>query len=121
MQQNFNNSPPIIPNELEISSLTIGATDQIPLAIAFQETIHVMMSGDNQKKYEKKNDRLIFFLIIFFVSWKSQIIGQMLISFPSSILNLLMDSSRAANTLEFRLKNVDNIENIVAKPSLITQ
>jgi hypothetical protein len=66
MQQNFNNSPPIIPNELEISSLTIGATDQIPLAIAFQETIHVMMSGDNQKKYEKKNNRLIFFFIFFF-------------------------------------------------------
>jgi hypothetical protein len=33
-----------------ISPLTIGASDQIPIAIAFQETIHVMMSGDDQSK-----------------------------------------------------------------------
>lgn len=45
----------------------------------------------------------------------------MLISFPSSILNLLMDTSRVTNPLEFRLKNFDNIQNIMAKPSLITQ
>jgi len=45
----------------------------------------------------------------------------MLISFPSSILNLLADSSYSANALEFRLKNLDNIENIVIKPSLIIQ
>jgi hypothetical protein len=45
----------------------------------------------------------------------------MLISFPSSILNLLTDTSRAINPLEFRLKHFENIENITAKPSLITQ
>jgi hypothetical protein len=48
----FNNSPSIS-NEMGTSPLTIGAMEQIPLAIAFQETIHVMMSGDNQEKYEK--------------------------------------------------------------------
>ena len=32
------------------SPLTIGASDQIPIAVAFQETIHVMMSGDDQTK-----------------------------------------------------------------------
>ncbi len=31
-----------------MSPLTIGATDQIPIAVAFQETIHVMMSGDDK-------------------------------------------------------------------------
>ncbi len=117
MHQNFNNSP-ISSNELGISPLTIGATDQIPLAIAFEETIHVIMSGDNQEKYEKKNN---YFISFFFLSWKSRIVGQMLISFRSSMLNLLMDSSRTGNTLEFRLKNFDNIENIIAKPSLIIQ
>ncbi len=30
--------------------------DQIPLAIAFQETIHVNLPGDNQEKYGKKNE-----------------------------------------------------------------
>jgi hypothetical protein len=33
-----------------MSPLTIGASDQIPIAVAFQETIHVMMSGDDQTK-----------------------------------------------------------------------
>jgi hypothetical protein len=47
----FNNSPNIS-NEMGISPLTIGAMEQIPLAIAFQETIDVMMSGDNKEKYE---------------------------------------------------------------------
>jgi hypothetical protein len=62
MHQNFSNSP-ISSNELGISPLTIGATDQIPLAIAFQETIHVIMSGDNQEKYEKKNNYFIYFFL----------------------------------------------------------
>ena len=33
-----------------MSPITIGATDQIPIAVAFQETIHVMMSSDDQTK-----------------------------------------------------------------------
>ena len=70
---------------------------------------------------KRKKNNYFSFTFFFFFSWKSRIVGQMLISFPSSMLNILMDSSRAANTLEFRLKNVDNIENIIAKPSLITQ
>jgi hypothetical protein len=36
--------------EQRSSPLTIGATDQIPIAVAFQETIHVMMSGDDHNK-----------------------------------------------------------------------
>lgn len=32
------------------SPLTIGTTDQIPIAVAFQETIHVMMAGDDPAK-----------------------------------------------------------------------
>jgi len=49
MNQNFNNSP-IIANEIETPPLTIGANEQIPLAIAFQETIHVKISGENRDK-----------------------------------------------------------------------
>ncbi len=49
MSQSFRNSP-ITSNEQGISPLTIGATDQIPLAIAFQETIHAMLSGNNKEK-----------------------------------------------------------------------
>ena len=46
---NFRNSP-LVSHEQGMSPLTVGATDQIPLAIAFQETIHVMMSGNNREK-----------------------------------------------------------------------
>jgi hypothetical protein len=60
----------------------------------------------------------MFHLIL---SWKTRIIGEMLISFPASLLNLLIDPSRSSYALEFRLKNLDNIENITTKPSLIIQ
>lgn len=33
-----------------MSPLTIGATDQLPIAVAFQETIHVMMSSEDQTR-----------------------------------------------------------------------
>ncbi|CAF0759132.1 unnamed protein product [Adineta steineri] len=99
---NFRNSP-ITSNEQGMSPITIGATDQIPLAIAFQETINVMMCGNNRE------------------NWKSLIVGEMLISFPSSMLNLSIDSSRFTNALEFKLKNLEKIENIIIKSSSITQ
>ncbi|CAF0827499.1 unnamed protein product [Rotaria sp. Silwood1] len=85
-----------------ISPLTIGASDQIPIAVAFQETIHVMMSGDDQTK------------------WKIRILGDMLVSFPAAILNLLVNPSPILNTLEFRLQNLNKVENIIANPQLIT-
>ena len=45
----------------------------------------------------------------------------MLIAFPSLMLNVFQDSARANNTLEFRVKNLDNITNIIPKPSLLLQ
>lgn len=49
MHANFRNSP-ATPFEMPISPVTVGALDQIPLAIAFQEKIHVNMSGDDLEK-----------------------------------------------------------------------
>ena len=46
---NFRNSP-VTPFEMAISPMTVGASDQIPLAIAFQEKIHVNMSGEDPEK-----------------------------------------------------------------------
>lgn len=45
----------------------------------------------------------------------------MLIAFPSLMLNVLMDSGRTNNPLEFRVKNLDNIINLIPKPSLLIQ
>ncbi|UJR10471.1 hypothetical protein I4U23_014675 [Adineta vaga] len=86
-----------------MSPITIGATDQIPIAVAFQETIHVMMSGDDQTK------------------WKIRILGDMLISFPAAILNILVEQSPHLNTLEFRLQNLSKVENVIANPQLVSQ
>ncbi|CAF1572901.1 unnamed protein product, partial [Adineta ricciae] len=86
-----------------MSPITIGATDQIPIAVAFQETIHVMMSSDDQTK------------------WKIRILGDMLVSFPAAILNLLVDQSPHLNTLEFRLQNLNKVENVIANPQLVSQ
>ncbi|CAF2529025.1 unnamed protein product [Rotaria sp. Silwood2] len=102
INQNLRNTP-IASHEQTMSPLTLDTMDQIPLAIAFQEIIHVMISGNNQ------------------ANWKSQIVGEMLISFPASILNLLIDPSHISNRLQFQLKNLHHIKNIIAKPSLITQ
>ena len=64
MQQNFNNSPTNF-HEFGASPLTIDANDQIPLAIALQETIHVMISGDNKEKYEKNKKKKNYFNYFF--------------------------------------------------------
>ncbi|CAF2779910.1 unnamed protein product [Rotaria sp. Silwood2] len=99
--QSFSNSL-MTSIDQRISPLTIGASDQIPIAVAFQETIHVMMSGDDQTK------------------WKIRILGDMLVSFPAAILNLLVNPTPILNTLEFRLQNLNKVENIIANPQLIT-
>ncbi|CAM4756578.1 unnamed protein product [Rotaria magnacalcarata] len=99
--QSFSNSL-MTSLDQRMSPLTIGASDQIPIAVAFQETIHVMMSGDDQTK------------------WKVRILGDMLVSFPAAILNLLVNPSPILNILEFRLQNLNKVENIIANPQLIT-
>lgn len=62
-----------------------------------------------------------FILEIFRSSWKSRIVGEMLISFPASMLTLLNDPVRFSNTLQFQLKNLDNIDKITAKSPPITE
>ncbi|CAF3385996.1 unnamed protein product [Rotaria socialis] len=98
--QSFSNSL-MTSLDQRMSPLTIGVSDQIPIAVAFQETIHVMMSGDDQTK------------------WKIRILGDMLVSFPAAILNLLVNPSPILNILEFRLQNLNKVENIIANPQLI--
>ena len=63
---------------------------------------------------------LIYFEDLRF-SWKSRIVGEMLISFPASILTLLNDPVRFSNTLQFQLKNLDNVDKINVKSPPITK
>ncbi|CAF0781256.1 unnamed protein product [Didymodactylos carnosus] len=85
-----------------ISPLTIGSTDNIPIAIAYQETVHVVMNGDDQTK------------------WKIRILGDMLVSFPAAILHLLATPSPHLSQLEFCLKNLTKVDNIIANPQLVS-
>lgn len=66
-------------------------------------------------KFEEKQN--LFFLL----RWKVRILGDMLISFPAAILSLLIDPSPHLNPLEFRLQNLNRVENVIANPQLITQ
>lgn len=64
----------------------------------------------------------IFLHELFFCDrWKVRILGDMLISFPAAILNILMDPSPHLNTLEFRLQNLHKVENVIANPQLVAQ
>jgi hypothetical protein len=54
-------------------------------------------------------------------SWTSDIRGEMLISFPASMLNLLADMSRTIERLEFRLNDCDGIEHITMNTGVLTR
>ncbi|CAF1533867.1 unnamed protein product, partial [Didymodactylos carnosus] len=84
------------------SPLTIGSTDNIPIAMAYQEMIHAMMNGEDETK------------------WKIRIQGDMLVSFPAAILHLLSAPVSQLSPLEFRLRNLDKVENIIANPQLVS-
>ncbi|CAF3423180.1 unnamed protein product [Rotaria socialis] len=101
-QTNLRNSP-LTSNEQRTSPLQEDNLDQIPLAIAFQEVFHAMMSGNNQE------------------NWKKRIVGELLISFPASMLNIFVNPSQSSNSLQFRLKNSEHVENITTNSSLIIQ
>ena len=70
----------------------------------------------------KTNDRSQLNFVLSFSSsrWKIRILGDMLVSFPAAILNLLVDPSPHLNALEFRLKNLARVENVIANPQLVT-
>lgn len=50
-----------------------------------------------------------------------RILGDMLISFPAAILNVLLDPSPHLHPLEFRLQHLNKVENVIANPQLVTQ
>ncbi|CAM4740239.1 unnamed protein product [Rotaria magnacalcarata] len=102
IQTSLRNSP-LTSNEQRTSPLQMDNLDQTPLAIAFQEVFHAMMSGNDQE------------------NWKKRIVGELLISFPASMLNLFANPSHSPNSLQFRLKNSEHVENITTNSSLIIQ
>ncbi|XP_038121639.1 uncharacterized protein LOC6041930 isoform X4 [Culex quinquefasciatus] len=83
------------------SPLTIGMSDTIPLAVAFHEIIHAYFRGSDETRCQVKMS------------------GDMMLSFPAGIVNVLANNPNPAK-LGFRIKNLQNLENVLPNKQLIT-
>ncbi|XP_055634520.1 F-BAR domain only protein 2 isoform X7 [Toxorhynchites rutilus septentrionalis] len=83
------------------SPLTIGMSDTVPLAVAFHEIIHAYFRGSDETRCQVKMS------------------GDMMLSFPAGIVNVLANNPNPAK-LAFRLKNLQNLENLLPNKQLIT-
>ncbi|XP_035897276.1 F-BAR domain only protein 2 isoform X1 [Anopheles stephensi] len=83
------------------SPLTIGMSDTIPLAVAFHEIIHAYFKGADESRCQVKMS------------------GDMMISFPAGIVNVLTNNPNPAK-LGFRIKNLQHLENVLPNKQLIT-
>ncbi|XP_020811495.1 F-BAR domain only protein 2 isoform X3 [Drosophila serrata] len=82
------------------SPLTIGISDTIPLAVAFHEIIHAYFRGSDESRCQVK------------------VSGDMMLSFPAGIAGLLANNPNPAK-LGFRIKHVQNLENMVPNAKLV--
>jgi len=82
------------------SPLTIGISDTIPLAVAFHEIIHAYFRGSDESRCQVK------------------VSGDMMLSFPAGIAGLLANNPNPAK-LGFRIKQVQNLENLVPNGNLV--
>ncbi|XP_055609100.1 F-BAR domain only protein 2 isoform X2 [Uranotaenia lowii] len=83
------------------SPLTIGMSDTIPLAVAFHEIIHAFFRGSDESRCQVKMS------------------GDMMLSFPAGIVNVLANNPNPAK-LGFRIKNLQNLDNLIPNKQLIT-
>uniref|UniRef100_A0A4Y0ANA5 MHD domain-containing protein n=1 Tax=Anopheles funestus TaxID=62324 RepID=A0A4Y0ANA5_ANOFN len=83
------------------SPLTIGMSDTIPLAVAFHEIIHAYFKGADESRCQVKMS------------------GDMMISFPAGIVNVLTNNPNPAK-LGFRIKNLQHLDNVLPNKQLVT-
>uniref|UniRef100_A0A182IK88 MHD domain-containing protein n=1 Tax=Anopheles atroparvus TaxID=41427 RepID=A0A182IK88_ANOAO len=83
------------------SPLTIGMSDTIPLAVAFHEIIHAYFKGADESRCQVKMS------------------GDMMISFPAGIVNVLTNNPNPAK-LGFRVKNIQNLDNVLPNKQLVS-
>lgn len=82
------------------SPLTIGMSETIPLAIAFHEIIHAFFRGSDEARCQVKMS------------------GDMMLSFPAGIVSVLTNNPNPAK-LCFRIKNTQNLDNVLPNKQLI--
>uniref|UniRef100_A0A1L8DXR9 Putative proline-serine-threonine phosphatase-interacting protein pstpip n=1 Tax=Nyssomyia neivai TaxID=330878 RepID=A0A1L8DXR9_9DIPT len=83
------------------SPLTIGISDTIPLAVAFHEMIHAYFRGSDESRCQIKMS------------------GDMMLSFPAGIVGVFANNPNPAK-LGFRIKNIQNLDNVVPNKQLVT-
>ncbi|XP_071517141.1 F-BAR domain only protein 2 isoform X2 [Panulirus ornatus] len=83
------------------SPLTIGLSDTIPLAVAFQELCHAYFRGTDESKCQVK------------------VTGEMMVSFPAGIVGVLANNPAPAQ-LSFKVNNFAKITNVLPNKQLIT-
>ena len=83
------------------SPLTLGMSDVIPIAVAFQEVCHSCFRGPDEALCQVR------------------LIGDMMISFPAGIVAILCSNLNAA-PLRFRIKNAGELESVIPNKQLIT-
>ncbi|XP_047492889.1 F-BAR domain only protein 2-like isoform X3 [Penaeus chinensis] len=83
------------------SPLTIGLSDTIPIAVAFQELCHAYFRGSDESKCQVK------------------VTGEMMVSFPAGIVGVLANNPSPAQ-LSFRVNNFARVTNVLPNRQLIT-
>ena len=83
------------------SPLTLGMSDVVPIAVAFQEVCHAMFNGSEEDKCQVR------------------LIGDMMISFPAGIVQVVANNPNPAQ-LSFKIRNATVFESIVPNLKLIT-
>ncbi|XP_067124641.1 F-BAR domain only protein 2 isoform X3 [Centruroides vittatus] len=84
------------------SPLTIGISDTIPLAVAFQEVVHAYFRGADESKCQLR------------------LMGDMKVSFPAGIVQVLANNPSPA-ILSFKVTKASRLENILPNKQLIVQ
>lgn len=114
-------SPPLLPSKSSVESsptymnrtghiglsrgpspLTIGMSEVVPLAVAFQEVCHTCFRGADESQVQVR------------------LIGDLMISFPAGIVNVVANNTKPTPLL-FRIKNSNTMESVVPNKQLITQ
>jgi len=83
------------------SPLTLGMSDVVPIAVAFQEVCHAMFNGSEESRCQ------------------TRLIGDMMVSFPAGIVQVVANNPNPAQ-LSFKIKNASVFESIVPNLKLVT-
>lgn len=84
------------------SPLTLGLSDIVPLAVAFQEVCHACFRGADELQSQVR------------------LIGDMMVSFPAGIVQVIATNPNCA-PLNFRIKNASVLESVVPNKNLISE